>query len=132
MVEKDVTGDTCFVVARAEKNVAAILACVFIKRVTIIQGQLSATIVFIELDVYHAGNCVRSESGGSAIFQNFDALNGCDRNGIQIEEGGAGDGGPRVGATRRPSIRTSVAPGPKPRRETEAAPAGPPAPVGLF
>src|SRR5438445_534988 len=47
VIEKDVAGDTCFVVARAEKNVAAILARVFIQRVAIIQGELGATVIFI-------------------------------------------------------------------------------------
>jgi len=47
VIEKDVAGDTCFVVAGAEKNVAGVLACVFIERVAIVEGQLGATVVFL-------------------------------------------------------------------------------------
>src|SRR5207247_8662980 len=39
---------------------------------------------------------------------------------------------PGYRATRRPSMRTSVAPGSKPRRHTDAAPGGPPAAIALF
>ena len=94
VIEKHVTADARFVVANPEENVAVIFACVFIQGVAISQGHLSATIVFIELEVDHAGNRIRSVSGRSAVFQNFDALGSRNGNAIQIDETEAGVGSP--------------------------------------
>src|SRR5204862_546688 len=77
------------------KQVVVIFGCVFIQRVAIPQGQLNATVIFIELEVDHAGNRVRPVGGGSAIFQNLDALDSRNGNAIQIDESAAGIGPPR-------------------------------------
>ena len=82
VIEKDVASDTCFVVARAEENVAAVKGGVFIQCVAVIKRQLRATIVFVEPDVDHAGNRIRSVARRSGIFQNFNALNSRNGNGI--------------------------------------------------
>src|SRR2546428_5845798 len=95
VIEKDVSGYTRCVVPCSEEKVAQILACVFIERVAVLESHLSATIIFPELEVHHAGNCIRSVGGRSAIFQNFDAVNSCNGNDSYIGETVAGVGGPR-------------------------------------
>src|SRR6266404_6810870 len=123
MIEPDVTGDAHFIVANSKENVAVVETSVFIQRVAVLEGQLCATVVFIELDVDNARNRIRSVGGRSAVFQNFDALNGRKRNGIQIDETGSGEphdtaaidqneGGAHVEAAqrnRRRSCRTALA-----------------------
>src|SRR5438874_7483037 len=86
VIEPDVTGDAHFVVANSKENVAIVEAGIFIQRVAVFEGQLCATIIFIELDVDNTGNRIRPVSGRCTIFQNFDTLNGCKRNGEQIDE----------------------------------------------
>ena len=95
VIVKDVASDTHFVVANPKEHVAVIFGCVFIQRVAIPQGQLNATVIFIELEVDHAGNRIRPVGGGSAIFQNLDALDSRNGNAIQIDESAAGVGPPR-------------------------------------
>ena len=63
VIVKDVASDAHFVVANPEEKVAVIFGCVFIQRVAISQGQLNATVIFIELEVDHAGNRVRPVGG---------------------------------------------------------------------
>ena len=63
VIVKHVTSYTRFVVAHPEQNVAVIFGCVFIERVAIPQGHLSAAVVFIELEIDHAGNRVCSVGG---------------------------------------------------------------------
>jgi len=94
VIEKHVTSDTRFVVAHPEEKVAEILGCVFIQRVAILQGHLSATVVFIELEVHHAGNRVCPVGGRSAIFQDFNALDSRNGKANQIHEAGARVGTP--------------------------------------
>ena|SRR5881394_731292 len=89
MKEKDVAVDACLVVAGAKENIATINGSVLVQGVAIIQTQLRAAIIFVQLDVNHAGNRVRPRSGRSAIFQNFNALHGRKWNGVQVEEAGA-------------------------------------------
>src|ERR1041385_8535277 len=92
LVVKDVTNDAGLVVAYPEQNVAKIFGCVFIPYVPILRGYLCATIIFVELQVHHSGNRIRPVGGGSAIFQNFNALDCRNGNGSQIHKTG-----PRVG-----------------------------------
>src|SRR5258707_6018940 len=91
MIEPDVTGDAHFIVANSKENVAVVETSVFIKRVAVLKGYLCRAIIFIELDVDNAGNRIRSVGGRRAVLQNLDALNGRKRNGIQIDETGAGE-----------------------------------------
>src|SRR6266699_948928 len=86
MIEPDVTGHADFVVARPEENVAAVEAGIFIQGVAVLEGHHCATVVFPQFEVDNTGNGVGTVSGRRAIFQNFDALNGRKRNGIQIDE----------------------------------------------
>ena len=76
-----VTSDTSLVVAHSEEEVPLVLGRVFVQRVAVLEGHLGAAIIFIELEVHHAGNRIRSVSGRSAILQNLNALNRCDGNG---------------------------------------------------
>src|SRR5260370_25638342 len=96
VIIKHVTSNRDLVVADPEQHVAQILGCVFIQGIAILQGDLRATVILVELQVHHAGNRVRSVGGRSAIFQNLNALDSCDRNGSQIYETGAAAGGPRL------------------------------------
>ena len=89
VIEKDVTGDAHLIVANPKENVAVVETGVFIQGVAVFEGQLCPTIVFIELEVDNASNRIRSVGGRSAIFQDFDALNGWKRNGIQVSESSA-------------------------------------------
>src|ERR1041385_1562639 len=89
MIEKDVAGNAHLVVTCAKENVATIQTGVFIKRVSVLQSDLGATVVFPQLDIYNASHRIRSVSGRCPIFQYFDALNGWKRNGVQIDEAGA-------------------------------------------
>src|SRR6266404_6268133 len=84
VIEKDVTGDAHFVVANSKENVAVVETGVFIQGVAVLEGYLCAPIIFIELDVDNARNCIRPVGGRRAVLQNFDALNGRKRDGIQI------------------------------------------------
>ncbi len=68
VIEKHVTSDAYFVVANPEQHVAAVDCRVFIQGVAIFHGHLRATVIFIQLEVHHAGNRIRSISGRSAIF----------------------------------------------------------------
>src|SRR4029077_5511382 len=94
VIIKHVSSNRDLVVADPEENVAKILGCVFIQGIAILQGDLRATVILVELQVHNAGNSVRSVGGRSAIFQNLNALDGCDGNGSQIHETGARVGGP--------------------------------------
>src|SRR5947199_4630492 len=125
VIEKHVTADTRFVVANPEENVAVIFARVFIQGVAISQGHLSATIVFIELEVDHAGNRIRSVSGRSAVFENFDALGGRNGNAIQIDETEAGVGGPGEVSDTAAIDQNQRGAGAKPTKQVEEGPGGP-------
>src|SRR5919201_2087251 len=92
MIVKDVTRNAGSIVTGSKENVAQILACLFIERVTVLQGYLSPAIIFVELQVYHARHRIRSVGCGSAILQYVDALNGCNRDGSYIKETVAGVG----------------------------------------
>src|SRR6266478_9083085 len=91
VIEKHVASDACFVVANPEENVTAVDCRVFIQGVAVFRGHLRATVIFIELEVHHAGNRVRPVSGGSAIFENLDALDSRKGKANQIDESAAGE-----------------------------------------
>ena len=86
MIKEDVTNHAHFIVARPKENVAAVKAGILIQRVAVIQGQLGAPIIFVELEVNDAGNRVSSIGGRSAIFQNLHALDRRNGKGKQIDE----------------------------------------------
>ena len=89
LIIENVTGDTGLVVAGAEEDVPSILGIVCAiafdpvvsGRVPVLDGDLGATVILIELKVHHPGNRIRAVGGRSAIFQNLNALNRCDGNG---------------------------------------------------
>src|SRR5712692_1981946 len=91
VIEKHVTSDAHFVVTNPEEDIAAVEGGVFIQGVAVIEGHLRATVVFIQLEVHHASNRVRPVSGGSAIFQNLDALDSRKGKANQIHESAAGE-----------------------------------------
>src|SRR5205823_1729535 len=94
LVIKDIASNARCLVTSSKENVAVIFGCVFIQGVAISNSHLRATIVFIELEVHHAGDRIRAVRGRSAIFQNLDALNSWNGNGGQIGEGESRVGGP--------------------------------------
>src|SRR6266700_8427988 len=94
LIVEQVTSNTGLVVTHSEENVAVIFGCIFIQRVAISNSHLCATIVFIEFDIHHPGHRVSAISSRSAIFQNLDALDGCNGNAIQIDESESGVGRP--------------------------------------
>ena len=86
-------------------------------------------VVMAQLDVDNASNSVRAISRGSTVFQDFNAFDGRFRNGAKIEERYDASGPNRIGARRRPSTRTSVYWGPRPRSEIAVAPGVKPVPL---
>ena len=81
LVVKNIAGDTGRVVAYPKEDVPLILRCVFIERVAVLDGHLSAAIIFIEVEVHHACNRIRAVGGRSAVLQNVDALDRRNGNG---------------------------------------------------
>src|ERR1051326_3032513 len=99
LIKENVTSNTGRVVAYPKEEIAPVLSCVFVERVAILDRHLCATIIFIEVKIHDARNCVRAVSSRSTA--------------------------PGNGATRRRSTSTSVAPGSKPRSANAAVPDGP-------
>src|SRR2546423_4955917 len=87
MIEKNVTGNLHFVVANTEEDVTLINGRVFIDGVAVLQGHLSAPVIFPELQVHDTCNRIGAVGGGRAILQNLDALNSRQRNSKQVLKG---------------------------------------------
>ena len=94
-VIENVTADTGLVVPHSEEDVPLVLGRVFIYRVAVLESHLCAAVIFIELEVHHAGNRIRSVGGRSAIFQNLDTLDGGNGNRSEVNKTVPGEGGSR-------------------------------------
>ena len=68
LIIENVTGDTGGIVAGSKEQVAPVLGRVFIECVAILDGHLSATIIFVKIEVHYAGNRIRAVGGRSAIL----------------------------------------------------------------
>src|SRR5262245_24114090 len=88
MIVVDDTSDVGISIANAENDVGPEFARVFVQRVAIRDLRLHAFVIMAQLDVNDARDRVRTVGGGSAVFQNFNALDGRFRNGTQVEERG--------------------------------------------
>ena len=75
-----------FPVSRAEKERGVEFSRVFIGRVAVLDRRLSAVIIPIAVDVYHARHRVGAVGGRRAILQDFNALDRRLRNRVQIDE----------------------------------------------
>src|SRR5207237_8155483 len=76
-------------VANTKAECAVVSTSLFIPGVAVFAGPRCPTLVSIELEVDNGSNRIRSVGGRSAIFQDFDALNGWKRNGVQVSESSA-------------------------------------------
>src|SRR5436190_11684933 len=78
-------------ISHTKDETGGVFTAVFVDRVAIFDRSLGAMIVVTQLDVHNTGNGIRAVSGGSAILQNFNALNGGRWNRLQIGEHDADD-----------------------------------------
>src|SRR5882724_1248587 len=73
-------------VANTEDRRCVEFAGVFIEGIAVLDPCLRAIVMVTHLEVHDTRDRVRAIRGGSAVFQNFDALNGGLRNRIQIDK----------------------------------------------
>src|SRR5438105_6958125 len=83
---KDVTGNGYLVIAHTKQYVRLIGTGVFVQGVAIILRDLDSSEIFPQLDIDHTGYGVRAVHSRSARLQNFDALNRCERDGVDIDK----------------------------------------------
>ena len=87
MIEVHRTSHLRITVAHTKDDVRAIFARVFIQRVAILDSRLDAFIVVAQFNVHDTSDRIGAVCRGSAVLQNFDALNRRLRNRAQVEKG---------------------------------------------